>query len=349
MQQIANTPPSAASDINKAVPTARRAAAPRTDVTGRGRGSRSLGIFWGLTGLVAGLALGALIMHKRAAAREKEVVVSVNGVNITRDQFYRRLELAAGETVIRNMVGEQMQMQFAQKRGATPTEAEVAAQYAKVAAQPSVKQNLARGVSPDEIKQGLRVSLARNALLTHGVSVTEADIRRFYRNNTDKKNPQARYYSPETIQVAAIAAANEKEANQALGDLSHGIAFNTVVEHYSRAQNKRNGGLMPPITRGRALKGDIAGMDDALFNMKIGQQIGPRKFAGFWWIIRCVDKKPEVVVPFEKVRDECKMGAMLTKALPTTTSKVDEAYVEFQKSSQIQAFWPQYKQAVSLP
>jgi parvulin-like peptidyl-prolyl isomerase len=89
-------------------------------------------------------------------------------------------------------------------------------------------------------------------------------------------------------------------------------------------------------------------MEDALFRMKVGDVSDPAKYEGFWWVIRCVDKQPAQKRAFAEVKDEAHMGVALTKGLPSNLKKVEEDFVKFQKESNVQAFWPQYKGAVTI-
>ena len=296
-----------------------------------------------------GVCAGGGGMWLRGKARDREVVASVNGDVITKDAFYRRLEQAAGAQVIRQIVGESLQMQFARKAGAAPTEADVERRYAEIATEPEFAQGLARtGRTPDDVKRELRVALARIGTLGRGVEVSEAEIRRFYEVNAYPRNPGARYYQPETAQVAVIATATKADAAKAQADLNHGIPWATVARTQSRHASRTNGGQLPPLARGRMTDGGrLPGFEAAVFGTPIGRTIGPRQFAGAWWLVRVLDRKPAVTQPFAKVRDEARLGALLAKALPSNTARVQADFERFQKQASINAFWTQYRDAVS--
>ncbi len=104
---------------------------------------------------------------------------------------------------------------------------------------------------------------------------------------------------------------------------------------------------MPPFPRGLGKSAKIPGLQDAIFAMKIGDTIGPRKFADAWLIIKCLDLRPATTLPFDLVKRECRTGAMLTKVPPAKIKNIQEEFVQFQKSAKIQPFWPQYKGAVT--
>ena len=85
-----------------------------------------------------------------------------------------------------------------------------------------------------------------------------------------------------------------------------------------------------------------------MFQIGVGQRTGPKQFAGNWWIILCLDKKAEEAQPYAKVADDCRVGAQLSKVSPDTIKSIEAGYAKFQVESNVQAFWPQYKQAVTL-
>jgi parvulin-like peptidyl-prolyl isomerase len=298
--------------------------------------------------LLGGVA-GALVMRTRYRMMDREVVVSVNGVNITRADFFRRLEKAAGAGVIRQMVLEELQLQYARQKNLIPTDAQINARLEEMRKQPGFESNMARnGITLNEVKRALRVNMAQTAVLSQGVQVSDADVRRFYEQNIDRRNTLAQYYTPESIRIAVIITKTEAIARKALADMDKGIAWPETVKRYSTDSSKDNSGVMPPILRGRTKASKtVPGLEQAIFSLKIGQMIGPRQFAKAWWIIRCLDKKPEKIVPFEQVKEQCRTGAMLMKGLPANAGKVQQDFVEFQKKAKIQAFWTRYRDTVS--
>lgn len=331
----------------EAKPAARRRAAPRTaEDTGRGP-SKIVMLLLALVCLVGGIAIGAFIMRQRYNARQ--VVLAVNGAVITKDDFVRRMERNNGVASLQQLVAEELQMQFARKMGAAPTDAEVNARYAEAAKNPDFLRGLAAvRISPEEFKRNLRLNMAKAAVVNKDVTVTEAEIKKFYQDNIDKKNPDARFYTPETAQIAVIVTTTQAEANKALSELREGRSWSEVVSKYSDDRSKSNEGVLPPFQRGRTKARNVPGLEETIFSMKIGSQLGPKRFQNAWWIIRCLDRKPEVTQPFEKVKEEARTGAMLMKGLPSKAKQIESDFADFQRKANIQIFWPQYRGAINL-
>jgi parvulin-like peptidyl-prolyl isomerase len=312
----------------------------------QGRANRLFSLLLGIALLLLGGVIGGLIVHQRDQA--DPVIATVNGAPITQNAFFHRLQIAAGTPVMRQMVAEEMQLQFAKQMGVLPADAEVDSRYTQASQQPQFQANLkSTHQTPDDVKHSLKVNLAQAAVFNKGISVSDSDIHAFYDHNTDKHNPNARYYRPETVQLAVIITDKPANVNQALHDLARGVPFATAAKAYSKDRSAANGGLLPAIQRGRLDPKKFPGLEKRLFNMQPGEQIDRVKIAGAWWIIRCLNKQSEATVPFDKVKEECRMGAMLAKGLATNGKNMQDEYAAFQKEAEIKALWPQYAEAVS--
>jgi parvulin-like peptidyl-prolyl isomerase len=282
-------------------------------------------------------------------ARAREVVVAVNGTVIDSRAFYRRLETAAGPQTIRTMVSEEMEYQYAKKLGVAPTDAQVNARYAEASKQAGFEQWLAgKGQSADDFKLSIRSNLSRLAVLTRGMNISDAEVHRYYAINADKKNPNARYYTPASASIAVIVTKTQAQSESALAQLSSGKTFEAVAKAVSIDISRSNGGHLPPMHLGRTRATRVPGLEQAVFNLRIGDQLGPRNFSGVWWIIRLLDKKIERTIPISNVALDCHDAALLTKVSPATVKSSEAGYTEFQKQSSVQAFWERYQQAVTL-
>jgi len=296
--------------------------------------------------LGVGVAAGVLYMRNRSKARD--VVATANGVRITREDFYRRLENVAGEGVLREMVEEEIRRQYAQQKGLTPKAEEIEARFQKMLEEKKLDSTIKNNAtSVRDIKRALADQMIKAAGVTQGIAVTDAEVRDFYKANLDRKNPKSLYFTPETVRIAILLVPTQGEAKKAYEAMVTGIDFDKVVKTYSKDQSKNNGGVLPPIQRGRSpATSKLPALEKAIFSMKVGALMPPRQFAGAWWIIRCLDKQAEVIIPFEKVKEECRQGALLLKGLPKNGQKVNKDYDEYHKTVRVQAFWKRYKDAI---
>ena len=304
---------------------------------------------WLCIGLIVGVVGGVQFMRFRNAAREKEAVIAVNGVPVRKSDFFARLEQVAGPVVLRQMLGEELAIQFSRKSGTEPTPQMVEERIAELKKQPQFEKSLAQsGLTKDDLRRGLKLSLTQSETFGKGVTVTEKDIRDFYKANIDKNNSRALYYVPDSASIEAIVSKTQADAQKALAALDAGKSFGDVAKQYSIDESRSRGGRQPLVIRGRTGLRKIPNMEKAIFNMKIGQVVGPLKFVNYWWVIRCLGRTSEKTLRFEDVKAECRQGAMLAKGLPANSAQIQKEYREFQKNARIQAFWQRYENAVKL-
>ena len=293
-----------------------------------------------------GLVLGVLVMRQRA--HSQTIIVSVNGATITRDALFDQMQNAIGAQTMRKMVQNDLQLQFAQKKGLAPTDAAVNAEYIKLTQRPNFLQAMAQsGISEGDVKDSLRVQMAETAVISQGVTVTDADARKYYAAQSDPNNPAAQFYRPAAVSLRAIAAATLPQAQRAMAALASQTPFELVASTYSIDTSKSNGGLLAPLALGRSPLHRSPALEQSIFAMKIGSQMGPVFFAKQWWIFRCQDKSPAAAVPYAQVQEQCLTGAKLIKGTALNSKRIQQEFADFQHSSNLQAFWPQYQKVIA--
>ena len=299
-----------------------------------------------LLSLAIGTVLGALVMRHRIDS--EKLLVAVNGVKITDDQLFTRLKIAGGLAAVHQMVQEELQIQFARKKGLAPTDAQVQARYDKISRQPGFMERLGASHMPLEtFKQRLRLQMVQEAVLSQGVKVTPSEVSDFYRQQTDPHNPSALFYRPAAIELSAIATTSQDQAWRALKELSSDTPFGVVASEYSVDRSKSNGGRLAPLMRGRSLLSRTPALEASLFALNPGDRLGPILYGKQWWIFQCVEKAPQTTTPFAKVADDCREGALLIKGRQLNAKRVDAEFQAFEHSSTLQAFRKDYQPALN--
>src|ERR1051326_7109801 len=116
-----------------------------------------LGLF-GLIFLIVGVGLGFFVSRTVS----NPVVVTVNGEAIRREELNHRLNVAAGPQVLQQMIKETEQIQFAEKMGVLPKDAEVEAKFVETSKQPNFAETLANSrQTSEDVKRGIRVNLSQ--------------------------------------------------------------------------------------------------------------------------------------------------------------------------------------------
>lgn len=306
---------------------------------------------WLVLVLLVGVGIGVFFMKNRYAKLEKEVVVSINGVNITKDEFYRQLERSAGnpnlsngEAVLRSMVLDEVYLQFANSRGVAPTKDQISAAYRRLKKTPDFDKRMENlGLRPRDVRRNLSVAMAQTAVIVKGVTATEAEARKFYEQNIDPQNRNARFFKPQTTSIQAIVTKTEADGKAAVAELRNGGKWSDVAKKYSLDPRR---GAPVDIPRGRSLAARIPGAEDIIFGVKIGKMTGPVKIANTWWIITCGAQTLAETRPYEDVKEDCMDGARLQKVAPAETRKMKQEFKVFlEKTTQkpaMQVFWKQY-------
>jgi peptidyl-prolyl cis-trans isomerase C len=137
----------------------------------------------------------------------------------------------------------------------------------------------------------VRALLAREA---PGAEPTEAECRRFYESSLH------RFKARETFEASHILVARRDEAESVVAELEAGASFRVVAQHRSACPTGAHGGGL-----GQLQCGDLAPeIENAVLTLKEGD-VAPMPIQSRfgWHIVRLDRHAPEVVLPFEAVRD----------------------------------------------
>ena len=334
--------PAAKPVSSNARPIARRAAA----LPAKPRPDYRLPIAAAVMALILGFVLGLVFMrHRRAAI---DVVASVNGAIISKEDLFNKLQSIAGQATVHKIVEEDLQLQFAKQKGVVPTEAQIDSQLAKDKQNPDFDKALAaRGLTLDAYRDALRVRLAQSQVFAQGVTVSDAEVRDWYNAAANPATPNAPYYKPETVNMSVISVPTTALAQRAMKELNSGTPFPLVATAYSTDESKAQGGAIQPLIRGRNPVSKTPALEAALFKLPVGGTYGPVEFSKMQWIFHCNAKSPSQTLPFTAVATEARENALAAKGAKINGPKIAKEFADFQHSAKIKAFWPQYEQAVS--
>jgi len=292
-----------------------------------------------------GAAAGTLVTRQRY--KSAAIVVAVNGKTIDQPYFFQKLEIAAGPATIHTIVEEELRKQFAKKLGVAPTEEEIARRLNSIRSQPNAAAALeASGQTLKDVRDSVEVQLSQANVLARGIDVTDKEVRDYYKTQSDPANLSSEYYKPATAQIQAVITRSKDKITQAQHELSVGVSMEEVAQKYSEDPSSAKGGVFPPIVKGRTNLGKIKDFESTVFGLEVGKISSPVEIGGAWWIIRCNDKTPTTTIPFEQVKDDCKLGARVAKGAQLHAKDIETQFKQFQQSSNIQAFWQKYQNAV---
>jgi hypothetical protein len=271
------------------------------------------------------------------------VLVTVNAVPITQQDLNARLATNDGLTTMRTLVQEQLMLQFAKKMGVSPREAAVEARYNQLELSSGNPQ-----LSPTaekQIKMEIRLKMCQDAIVSKDVTVTQADIDKYYKDQTDPKNPDAQFYTPARMTIEFIITDTQSDIEKAMHELSINVPFDTVAGTYNVRQFGDANGSQVTIARGRSILSTYPDVEAQVFNLQIGQELGPVYAGNSWWIFHCLDKQPDSTEPIKKVAQQCYTGAQISKGLSANKASIESEFQKFQQGSKFQIFDQSYSAA----
>ncbi len=196
---------------------------------------------------IAGIGLFSLIGCGRGASTSG-VVATVGNDPITAEDFYdymefkrgmrvqvqgQAVELPVADTVgfqvLQDLVTQKLLLQWAKEEGAMPTDQDVKNEidFQKQLNPRFVQDLTANGMTLEQVKNNLRLDLAREKILTKGITVTREEANDYIVNNP--KN----FMEPATADTMWIWVRDEATKKLADKELVSGQAFKTVAMHYS--------------------------------------------------------------------------------------------------------------------
>ncbi len=188
-------------------------------------------------------------------------LATVNGETIGLDEYHKYMErkplvivqtqsgpaelpVAAplGFQALRDLINRRVLLQVAKDDGVFPTAADVdkELEFQRKRDPQFIQKLLGQGMTIDDIKRDLTLDLAKERVVTKGITVTPADADKFI-----KDNPQ-RFMNPEQAKLRVIAVREASKKASVDKDLAAGQPFPQVAVAYSIAPDvRRTQGIFP--------------------------------------------------------------------------------------------------------
>lgn len=300
-------------------------------------------------GIALGLAIGGFVIYRYDTRLKPVASVAIldakghpiSATAITFRMFNDRLQMDHGPSTIKSMVQDELTWQFAKSLGVLPSEKDVDEKLAEAKQQDNytlllTKQNM----TEDQFKDGIRRNLAIANVAMKGITVTEAEIRRTYDNNTAKDNPDDIFYSPPAVICEAIRTSTQARANEAMAEVESNEDFGLVAQQYSDILGPGGSDVLDPIQLGwSSMPADV---QRKLIGLQISQVYGPVYVSVpkdnpkllpnlGWWIFKCDNTMPEVLLPYsdKKVHKDAELLAKVTKGVQVNGAKIMSDFSQF--------------------
>lgn len=206
------------------------------------------------------------------------MVLTVNGDTIKASEYYRRMEYLPGVSknagnfslayppgflTLEALITERLVFQLAKQKGVMPVDAEIQAELNSMLTEnPTLLNDAAlAGQTRADVEHQIKYQLAQFKIQTFGITVTDVEIDKFY-----KDNPTL-FTIPKRAKLSVIAVSDEASKSKVDADLAAGKAFADVAKTYSEDVTKNTGGDFGTVPVG-ALPENIR---NAINATKIGQ------------------------------------------------------------------------------
>ena len=176
-----------------------------------------------------------------------------------------------------------------------------------------------RGVSATQLRSVLSEEVAMDELtarVTSDVTVSDADIAQYYRNNPDDFTIQPAVKARHILLAvnpnasAADKDAVRKRAQNLIAQLKKGADFATLAKNNSDDKsNAGRGGELPVFERGMMVKA----FEDAAFGAKAGDIVGPVETEYGMHIIKVDQVLPQKLVDLKDVKDDPRLKALILR------------------------------------
>ncbi len=253
------------------------------------------------------IAFGFIATALIGCSRGGSGVVTVNGQKISKDDYYRRLEMAplgnrpTGLVTANKMIYEKLVMQLADKEGVVPTDADIQKKI-DFLKKTGKMQNL--NIPIDQFKKDLRVEQATLNVITKGIKVSDEEVKKRYEALKGKEP----ITNPEKVQLQVVACQTEDKIREVYKKIQGGTDFTIVSQTMTDDPNvKRVGGNLGWVWKDHPQI--PAKLVEAVLKVKTNDVSEPflfqqEKGGPFWVIVKAAGRQPKRVLSFADAEDQ---------------------------------------------
>jgi foldase protein PrsA len=249
--------------------------------------------------LVSGLFIG---FRQFLSDPSGNVVASVNGEKITKDELYQLLLKQAGQQGLNLLIAQRIVDLEAKKQKITISDAEIKEAleeyYNHYGGEETFTQIIEMsGTSLAEVKKNLVSTMKIKKLLEPRIKVTEEEVKAFFEENKED------FAQEEQVKARHILVATEKEAQEIKDKLAKGEDFAALAKEYSTDDStKNNGGQLGFFNRGDM----VPEFEKAAFALAVGEISAPVKTEYGYHLIKVEEKKEAAAPNYEKSKVDIK-------------------------------------------
>lgn len=260
-----------------------------------------------------------------------KTVAVVNGEKITKAELQSEAEKVAGKDVLRNLIMEKAILQSAKKEGVYPTKEEIEKELEfRKRENPTLLDDLKKqGLTLDDYKHQIMVSLAETNLLTKGIKVTDKEVEDAFKK-----------YKPllDRVRLRWIVNVSEGEIKKAKQKLESGAFFEVVAKDASQdVLTKDKGGDMGYVSLSQLRQIDPK-LAEVAMSLPLGKVSDIIKLRNGYALIRVEDRR---IATLDSWRDFIARSVAMEKA--NKEGKTEKVYKSIFDEAKIEIKDPRYE------
>ncbi|MDD3364917.1 MAG: peptidylprolyl isomerase [Syntrophomonas sp.] len=241
---------------------------------------------------------------------KNEVIASVNGEKITKDQLYDALVQSSGKQVLDSLISEKIVELEAKKQNIVVSDDDIQKEidkyYEQYGGEEGFNQALATsGYTLDQVKKDIISNLKVKKILEPQITITEEELKAYFEEN------KATFAQEKQVKASHILVDSLEIANEVKQKLVDGGDFAQLAKEYSTDPGtKENGGDLGFFgSEQMAIE-----FEKAAFALKVGEISDPVQTEYGYHIIKLVDKKDAQEANYEQSKAEIR-DALLEKKI----------------------------------
>ncbi|MFC5465313.1 peptidylprolyl isomerase [Lederbergia graminis] len=261
--------------------------------------------------VIALVIIGAAIIFG-AAFSKRDVVASVNGEKITKDDLYETLTDKYGASAVNALIEEKIIDMEAEKAKIKISDDDIAAEMQNYADTVGGQQALdmfmmQQGITKEDLEKDIVQYLKIEKLIGPKIDVTEEEMKEHFEENKESFNEE------EQVQASHILVEDEETAKEVKEKVDAGEDFAELAKEYSTDPgSKDNGGDLGYFGKGKMVKE----FEEAAFALDVDGISDIVKSEHGYHIIKVTGKKEAKEAVFEDVKEEIK-ETLFNKELQT--------------------------------
>jgi foldase protein PrsA len=247
------------------------------------------------------VSAAAVLLFYYGNNNNSEVLATVNGEEITRNELYDAMFTNGGKEILERLITNRLILQEAKKLKISVSEEDIDTEIGKVikenfyGAEDYFYQALEQyGITEDALRDDLKIELLLRKIVRDQITVTEEDTREYFIEN------QYLFNTPEQVEARHILVETRDEAEEIIQLLDEGQDFSELAkEHSIDTVSAQQGGNLGFFQRGEM----VAEFEEVAFNLAVGSRSGPVETTHGFHIIEVLNRREAHEATFDEVKE----------------------------------------------